>query len=370
MLEFDHGLRLHRLMEKLKESPADTVWILQPENRRYLSGFRATDMQVTESSGSLLIREDRRVLVTDSRYGEEAKREAPLFEVQVPAEGMLGRLPGLLTEMGCRVVGFEPDWVTWSLWQRVREKIDGLSPPVRLEPLEGIVEGLREVKDAQELRAVEESARLMGRVLDEVVEDLRPGMTERAVARRIENLAWEAGAEGLAFPPIVASGPNGALPHAVPTQRPLKVGEAIVLDVGLKLHGYCCDMTRTVFLDGPDELFRKIYRTVREAQLAAMAEIRDGVLSTLPDAVARDIIREAGFGAYFGHALGHGVGLAAHERPRMAPRDAVTLKSGAVVTVEPGIYIPGKGGVRLEEMVVVEPDGARVLTHAGHVYDF
>jgi len=174
----------------------------------------------------------------------------------------------------------------------------------------------------------------------------------------------------MAFPPIVASGPNSAVPHAVPTNRKIGPKEPIIFDVGLKLDGYCCDMSRTVFLGEPGPEFKRIYRTVRKAQLAALEQVLPGVLSKRPDSVARKIIRDEGFGGYFTHSLGHGVGLATHEAPRLAPRDPVKLLKGMVVTVEPGIYIPGKGGVRLEEMVVIEENGPRILTKNNHFYDF
>ena len=197
-----------------------------------------------------------------------------------------------------------------------------------------------------------------------------PRQPEKEIAWQIEGLAREGGADGLAFASIVASGPNGALPHAVPTDRKIKAKEPIILDVGVKLDGYCCDMTRTIFLGRPGPKFREIYRTVRQAQLFALQKVRAGMKSTLLDSFAREVIKDAGFGEYFGHSLGHGVGLAIHERPRIGPGKPLELKTGMVVTVEPGIYIPGKGGVRLEEMVVITRDGPKILTKARHFYDF
>jgi Xaa-Pro aminopeptidase len=229
---------------------------------------------------------------------------------------------------------------------------------------------MREIKDPCEIRAMERSARVMSGILDEVVGGLEPGMTERYVAWQIRTLAHEAGADGLAFPSIVASGPNGALPHAVPTNRRIRAREPIIFDVGIKMNGYCSDMTRTVFLGSPGPKFKKIYRTVRHAQLEALKSVIPGMESTYPDKIARDIIKEAGFGPYFGHALGHGVGLATHESPRLGPRDPVKLQQGMVVTVEPGIYVPGSGGVRLEEMVVVTKKGPKILTRNDRLYDF
>lgn len=168
----------------------------------------------------------------------------------------------------------------------------------------------------------------------------------------------------------MASGPNSALPHAMPTKRKLRNGEPVILDLGVRLDGYCSDMTRTIFLGKPHADFRKIYKIVRQAQLAALEEIRPGVNSNHPDSIARKVISDAGFGEYFGHGLGHGVGLATHEEPRLGPLKPVKLKKGMVVTVEPGIYIPGKGGIRLEEMVAIEADGPRILTKNSYFYDF
>ena len=272
--------------------------------------------------------------------------------------------------MGTEKLGFEEDDVTWGLHRQLADGLGALSPPVALEPLNGLVEKMREIKDDLEIKAIEASADLMSEILDRVIAGLEPGLTEKKVAWQIEGLAREAESESLAFPSIVASGPNSALPHAVPTNRKLKKKEPIILDVGLRLDTYRSDMTRTVFLGEPGPDFRKIYNTVRQALLTSLKEIRPGVDSNYPDAIARRIISDAGFGEYFGHGLGHGVGLATHERPRLAPQKPVKLKKGMVVTVEPGIYIPEKGGVRLEEIVVIEADGSRLLTKNDHFYDF
>ncbi len=348
----------------------DTLWIIQPENRRYLSGFRAVDGQFTESSGSLLINDSRSILLTDSRYTTEAENEAVDFYVRTLKQGLPEGFPEVVKEIGTRTLGFEEDYLTCGLHRQLREKFEEVSPPVRLSPLEGLVEKMREVKDDPEIKAIEASADLMSAILDEVVAGLKPGVTEKQVAWQIEGMAREGGADDLAFPSIVASGPNSAMPHALPTDRKLRSGEPVILDVGVRLDGYCSDMTRTVFLGDPTSEMRKIYRTVRLAQLTALKAVRPGVESNEPDAIARDIIKEAGYGSYFGHGLGHGVGLATHEGPRLSPVKPTKLRKGSVVTVEPGVYVPGKGGVRLEEMVVIEADGARVLTKAGNFYDF
>jgi Xaa-Pro aminopeptidase len=359
-----------KVRERLDHAGPDTLWIIQPENRRYLSGFKAGDGQLTESSGSLLITRTASLLVTDSRYTTEAESESVDFEVVTFKKALVEGLPDFLTRLGTRRLGFEETHLTWGLHQELAGKLRKLTPPVRLVPLKGLVEELREVKDKDEVRAMEASSNLMSDILVEVFRKLKTGATEKRIAWQIEGLAREGGADSLAFPSIVASGPNSALPHAVPTDRRIREKEPITFDVGVKLDGYCCDMTRTIFIHGPALKLKKIYKAVRKAQLAGLAEVHPGVASTRPDSTAREIIRQAGFGDYFGHSLGHGVGLATHERPRIGPENPVKLKEGMVVTVEPGIYIPRLGGVRLEEMVVIEKSGARVLTRDDHFYDF
>lgn len=362
--------RLRILRERLAEISTDTVWIIQPENRRYLSGFKAEDSQLNESCGSLLINKTYALLITDFRYTTEAKKDACHFEVITLAKDLTETLPKLLNRLGTERLGFEEDYLSWGLHRQLNREIRKCSLSVRLTPLKGQVEKMREVKEPSEIKAIEASADLMSRILEEVIAGLKPGQKERDVAWQIECLAHEAGADGMAFPPVVASGPNSALPHAVPTDRKFRAKEPIILDVGVKIDGYCGDMTRTIFLGTPGPKFRKIYRTVRQAQQAALEKVIPGVESTYPDAIAREVIKEAGFGEYFGHSLGHGVGLAPHEGPRLGSHKPEILKKGMVVTVEPGIYIPGKGGIRLEEMVVIEKNGPRILTKDSHFYDF
>jgi Xaa-Pro aminopeptidase len=362
--------RISRLRERMRTEGVDGIWIIQPENRRYVSGFQATDLQLIESSGSLLINARRTLILTDSRYTEEASREAAGFEVKTIQNGIVEGLPGILPDLKIRRLGFEKDYITWGLYQELEKKLRGFSSPVDLVPLDGIVEEMREVKDEAEIAALQASAALISAVMGHVIDSLEPGLSERAIAWKVEELAREGGAEDLAFPSIVASGPNSALPHAVPTERRLAEGEPVTLDLGVKLNGYCSDMTRTVFLGDPDPSFKTIYRTVREAQTAAIREVRAGLETTFVDGIARDLIKEAGFGEYFGHGLGHGVGLATHEGPRLGPRKPAILREGMVVTVEPGIYVPGKGGVRLEQMVLLTAGGARILTGHSHFYDF
>lgn len=370
MSQFVFGNRLSALRSRLDSLRVDTIWIIQPENRRYLSGFTAADGQLNESSGSLFITRDQAILLTDSRYTIQAEKEAVGFEVITHKQGAINSLPEIFGRLSTRRLGFEGGYLVWDLYQEAKEKAGSHSAPVELTPLSGVVEDMRELKESAEVEALRRSAQLTGDVLAQVIEELKPGQVERDVAWRIESLIREHDADGVAFPPIVASGPNSALPHAFPTDRRVREGEPIILDVGSRVEGYCSDMTRTIFLGKPSSYFEGIYRTVRQAQVSALGSIRPGMESTEADLMARDIIREAGFGDFFGHSLGHGIGLAPHERPALGPLKPEVLKEGMVFTVEPGIYVPGKGGVRLEEMVILEQGCLRVLTTNEHFYSF
>lgn len=362
MSEFIFKNRLNSLRSKLDGFGVDTVWIIQPENRRYLSGFKAPDGQLNESSGSLFITSDQTLLLTDSRYTTQAQEETVGFEVITHGEGLINALPDIFDRLNTQKLGFEGGYLIWNIYQKAKEKASKYSPPIELIALFGLVEEMREIKEPEEVEILSRSAQLISDVLAQVVEELRPGQAENDVAWRIETLIRGRDVDGVAFSPIVAYGPNSALPHAIPTNRVIGEGEPIILDVGLKVNGYCSDITRTIFLGNPTSYFKEIYHIVREAQVSALGSIKAGMKSTDADSVARDVIKKAGFGDFFGHSLGHGIGLAPHERPTVGPLKPEILKEGMVFTIEPGIYMPGKGGVRLEEMVILEKDGVRVLT--------
>jgi Xaa-Pro aminopeptidase len=370
MGQFIFENRLSTLRSKFDPLGVDAIWIIQPENRRYLSGFKAGDTQLNESSGSLFITLDQALLLTDSRYTIQAQKEAAGFEVITHKQDPINSLSEIFDRLNTRRLGFEGGYLIWDLYQEVKEKASKHSPPVELIPLSRLVEDMREIKEPEEIEVLRTSARLMGDVLAQVIEELRPGQVEKDVAWRIETLIREQDADGVAFPPIVASGPNSALPHAILTDRIVGEGEPIIFDVGTRVDGYCSDMTRTIFLGNPSSYFKNIYHIVREAQDSALNSIMPGVKSTEVDSIARDIIKKAGYGDFFGHSLGHGIGLAPHESPGVGPLRPKALKEGMVFTIEPGIYVPGKGGVRLEEMVIVEKDGARVLTTNKNFYSF
>lgn len=362
--------RIKKLRERLGKELPDALWITRPENRRYLSGYTADDPQMDESAGSLLIWKRGAVLITDSRYTLQAQKEVKAARVVTMKKDIIDALLRVLRRTNINTLGFEEDHLSYGMVRRIRRAFRTLPGRLRLKGITNAVEGLRVIKDPSEIRNIKEAIKIVSKVLDEVINSIRPGMSEKEIARRIETLSLDAGAEAVSFPPIVAGGPNGAMPHAEPTDRRIKAGEPIIIDAGVRVKGYCSDITRTVFLGTPKKKFKRIYALIREAQLTAIRSIKEGVMSDELDRVARDIIKEGGFGDKFNHTLGHGVGLMVHEAPRLGPGNPVMLKEGMVVTVEPGIYLPGSGGVRLEEMVLVTKKRARLLTPEIHIYDF
>lgn len=353
---------LDRIQLSLKRRGLDAILISQPENRRYLSGFTAVDHSIAETSGLLLIPAGRQpYLLTDSRYHLQAEAEAAGFRVKLYPRGFFALLRKLLVSEKIARLAFESHYTLHSTAQSL-EKL-AREKRVELVPLVGLVEEMRWCKSPAELEKIERAVRLNEQVFAAIYRQLRAGQTEKEVARRIENAMREHGAEGPSFDPIVAAGPNGALPHAVPTDRVIRAGEPIIIDMGLKLDGYCSDMTRTVVLGTPDERTVAMIRLVRKAQLAGLKALRPGASGQTVDRVARGVIERAGLGENFGHGLGHGVGLNVHEGPALNYRNRKQLRPGMVVTVEPGVYLAGWGGVRLENMAVVEEKGCRVLNN-------
>ncbi|MDA3970217.1 MAG: Xaa-Pro peptidase family protein [Desulfobulbaceae bacterium] len=352
--------RIAQLKARLARRDLDGFLISQPDNRRFISGFSAADHSIQESAGVLFIpRRGMPILLTDSRFALDARQEAAGFSVRTYSKGMLPLLSSILEEYRSKRLGFDSHYTLHS----TSEELLKICHEIDVEPVAttGIVESMRLCKSAEELQKLQGSVTMNETVFQEVHRTMQPGMTEIEIAMHIETLMRQRGAEKPSFDTIVASGANGASPHAVPGQRQIKAGEPIVIDMGLVLDGYCSDMTRTVVLGKPAAKTAEIIRIVRKAQLAGMAAIRAGVTGRQVDQAARKIIKDAGYGDCFGHGLGHGVGLAVHEGPNLSPRYTRKLQVGMVVTVEPGIYIEGWGGVRLENMVVVTREGCRNL---------
>jgi Xaa-Pro aminopeptidase len=348
--------RLLKLRRKFAGEEIDAVLITQPENRRYLSGFDG-------SAGFLVITDKKAVLATDFRYTEQAIAEAPDYEI-LRIAGSLGWFADLLGELGIKRIGFEACHVSFQFHRQLKAALRKKKLPAKMVPIDGLVESVRAVKEPAEIRLIEKSTAITDAAYEGVAATIRPGLTERQVAWELEKALREMGSQTLPFEIIVASGPRAALPHAKPSERVIEEGDPVLVDMGARYGGYVSDLSRTVCAGKTDATFRKVYNTVQEAQSKAMEVIGRGIIAHDADNVAREVIERAGYGEDFGHALGHGVGLAAHELPRLGPGSKEKLADDMVFTVEPGIYISGWGGVRIEDTVVMEKGRVRPLTKA------
>ncbi len=349
--------RVNRLRRCFAEKGVDAVFITQAENRRYLSGFHG-------SAGALIITDKAVVLATDFRYTEQAAKQAPDFEILRISSQLADWFPGLIVDLGVKKLGFEAADVTFDHHRRLGQALKRKNIKAQLVPLTGLVEPLRAVKDPEEIRLIERAVGISDAAFNATEASIKPGLTELQVAWELEKSLREHGSEPLPFEIIVASGPNAALPHHHPSDRAIREGEPVVIDFGAKYGGYASDITRTVCAGPPDDTFRKVYGTVLAAQAAAIASITAGMTGHRADAIARRVIQKAGFGEAFGHALGHGVGLAEHELPRLGPGSREPLADGMVFTIEPGIYLSGWGGVRIEDTCVMEAGKVKPLSRA------
>lgn len=330
------------------------LWLYDELDRLYASEFLTSD-------GSVLILRDKAYFITDSRYIEAAKEKVRDAEVILctTENREADILRKLLSENGITELGTQDGSLCYSEYLRMQESLG-----VNFVPAQNITKSLRETKDRFEVESIISAQRIAEKALDIVLGKLAPGMTEKEVAAELEYQMTRNGAEGLAFETICVSGTNTSRPHGVPTFNKLKTGEFITMDFGCKVNSYCSDMTRTVALGSVTDEMRRVYDTVLEAQNAGEKAARAGVIGRDMDKAARDVIEKAGYGEYFGHGLGHSVGLYIHEGPNASPKENRPLPAGAVVTNEPGIYMPGKFGVRIEDMLYIREDGAENLTKA------
>lgn len=352
----DHSALL-RARELLRARGLDAALAARPANIRYISGFAGTESYLYLSA-------ERAVILTDSRYTLQAEEEGKNCGVRTIGKGTgYGELLAqLLSEDGVRSLGFEEDAMLYGTAAELQEK-SGL-PAGQWKPLAGALSTLRAVKSAEEIRKIEEAERIGDAAFSYILEELKPGVTELQIAAKLEYFMKSHGAEGTSFDTIAASGLHSAMPHAVPTDKPLEKGDFVTMDFGCRYQGYCSDMTRTVVIGKADARQKEIYQVVLEAQEAAIASLRPGMTGAEGDRLARAVIEEAGYGEYFGHSLGHSVGLEIHEKPALSSREETVLAPGMIETVEPGIYIPDFGGVRIEDLVVLTEDGVRNLTRS------
>ena len=324
--------------------------ITKPENRRYFSGFSG-------SAGMLLISDKASKLLTDFRYVEQATVESEQFEIVRYATSAYEKLAEITNKLDVATIGFESDFVTYDMHSTLAEYM----PNINLRPVQ--IDALRMVKDVNEVASIRKAVEIADQAFSHILTYIKPGISELAVARQLEYHMGKLGAEKPAFDTIVASGKRGALPHGKASQKIIELGDFVTMDFGAVYQGYHSDITRTICIGTATAKQREIYEIVLAAQLAGVQAVYPGKTGKTIDAVARKIIVNAGYGEYFGHGLGHSVGLAIHEEPRLSPANTQTvLMENMVVTVEPGIYLPEWGGIRIEDTVLVSADGCKILT--------
>ncbi len=332
--------RIDALREKLGDNEA--VFISSYPNIFYYSGFKSED-------AFLLISHDKQLLVTDSRYTIQAKQQSPEFETVDIKKGW----EEVFNMIDCEVIGFEEDSLTVRQYKSLKTKTRGK----KLEAMQQRINSLRHIKDSEEIKLISDAEKIGDEAFSYILDRIKPGRTEREIALEIEFFMRKQGASGLSFDTIAASGLRSAMPHGLASEKVIESGDFLTLDFGCVYNGYCSDMTRTVAVGKASEKQREIYNIVLNAQESAIAAIQPGKACNEIDAVARNIIRDAGYGDNFGHGLGHSVGIEIHENPSFSPGCTEIIKPGHVITVEPGIYIEDFGGVRIEDLVVITEDG-------------
>jgi Xaa-Pro aminopeptidase len=379
MTDADYGRRLARTREAIAQAGLDGLLIASQYNRRYLTGFTAHDGDITESSGWVLVTPSTFGLVAGTFQLSGVEDEIVPSGVQVLSTDKAlpwSVVADAVKADGVRRLGFEKDWLSYDRYARVRDALNQtVGADAELLPADDLVVMVRAIKDAAEIATMRRAADVADDAFEQLLTEINVGMTEREIASLLEQHMVELGASGVSFPTIVACGPGGAQPHAVPTDRPVRAGEPLLIDFGCRVDGYCSDTTRTFCIGEPDPKLVELYNIVRRAQDAGFQALADGVRRGRDvDAAARAVIEEAGYGEQYFHSLGHGVGLAIHELPvtaklriqtpeadaEMAKREQ--LEPNSVITNEPGIYIPGWGGVRLEDMVLVGDDGYEIMS--------
>ncbi len=342
---------LKQIAAKLDEYGLDAMLLSSEPGEYYGIGFHG--------EGFVIVARDECRFFTDSRYIEAARKQVTGATIFMTDRGRNYRaaLSQAVTEMGIKKMGFEDGYMTVA-----QHKLYSSVLPCELEPAQDLVNHLRAAKDEEEIAFMVEAQRITDAAFDEIIKFIRPGLTEQEVAAKLVYEMLRMGASKVSFDPIVVSGPNGSLPHGIPSDKKIESGEFVTLDFGCMYGGYCSDMTRTVAVGEPTEEMRKVYNTVLQAQLAGIAATKAGIPGKEIDGAARKVIEDAGYGDYFGHGYGHSLGLEIHESPNASSSEEKILPVGAAVSAEPGIYLPGKFGVRIEDVVVYTDDGCVVLT--------
>ncbi|MDO4203292.1 MAG: Xaa-Pro peptidase family protein [Selenomonadaceae bacterium] len=343
--------RMKHLRDFLLDQGIPAVLISKDENVHYFSGFRG-------DSTMLLVTADKAFIVTDFRYVEQAQQQAPLYELVEQKEGLIKRCAELAKNIGADSVSFEGSVLSFDEYSSLAKELQ----PIKAEKSVSL-DGLREIKEAEEIVCIEKACDIGDEAFEDIIKFIRPGMSEREVAARLENTMRCLGSEEVSFTTIVASGKRGSLPHGIATDKLISDGEFVTMDYGAVYRGYHSDVTRTVCVGTADEKQREIYSAVLSAQEIGVSLVKPGASGIEVDRQVRLLLDKAGYAKYFGHGLGHSVGLEIHEEPRLSPKSKCeSLGTGTVITVEPGVYIPDWGGVRIEDTVLVTETGARRLT--------
>lgn len=348
--------KLKKLRTELEAKDLDGMIITNAYNRRYISGF-------TGSAGVVLITQNNQIFITDFRYVEQAQAQCEGFEIIQHKQALIDKLAELISAYNLNRIAFEEDDLTYQTFKNYENKIEG-----ELVPTTGIVQAIRMIKTNDELAIMKKAAEISDAAYEHILQFVKPGMSEIEVANELEFHMRKLGATSSSFDIIVASGWRSALPHGVASNKLIENGELVTLDFGALYQGYCSDMTRTFAVGHVSDELRKIYDTVLEAHLRGLKGTKSGMTGKEADALTRDYIKEQGYGDYFGHGTGHGLGLEVHEGPVLSPKGEVELKENMVVTVEPGIYVPKVGGCRIEDDIIITKDGNVSLNQASKTF--
>jgi len=344
--------KLNRIRTALTSAGADGILITSTYNRRYVSNF-------TGSAGAVLITGEKALFITDFRYVEQAQTQCTGFDIVQHKGAILQEVADQAKKNGVTKLAFEQDYTTFAEYKNLENVFKG-----ELVPVSGIIEKLRLIKTSEEIKILKEAAKIADAAFTHILDFIKVGKTELEVSNELEFFMRKQGATSSSFDTIVASGKRSALPHGVATSKKIEAGDMITLDYGAYYNGYVSDMTRTIAVGNPDAKLKEIYDIVLQAQLKGMEGIKPGMSGIQADALTRDYIKEKGYGEYFGHSTGHGIGLEVHEGPALSFRNDSILETGMVVTVEPGIYLPGVGGVRIEDDTLITNDHNEALTHS------
>lgn len=344
--------RIEKVREYLAKEQLDGIWVSNSKNLRYLANF-------TGSAGEIIITADKAYFITDFRYTEQAGQQAKGFEIVIHKGDLYQSLADIMTKDGIKKLAIEADELSLSLYRKVADIF-----PAELIETQNVIENIRLIKDEAELEILKEACKITDEAFDHILTFIKPGVSEIAVANELEHFLKGKGAEGMSFDTIVASGVRSAMPHGVASEKLIEQGDMVTLDFGCYYKGYSSDITRTIAVGEVDPKLKEIYQIVLDAHLKVIAEAKAGMTGKEIDAIARDYITEKGYGEYFGHSTGHGLGLDVHEQPTVSVRGENVILENMVITDEPGIYIAGLGGVRIEDDLIIHKDGVESINRS------